>query len=246
MITFKFHILFFLMAFLCGITGFFKNFIFLTLIIIVHELGHVLLARIFKWKIDRVVILPIGGITIFDEVISKSLLEEFFILIFGPLFQIIFVNLFFFIFGFNEFIYYYNLFLLFFNLLPIYPLDGYKLFNIFLNIIFSYRLSFIVSIILSFIFLLLSFLFLFFYYHNFILFIAFIILLFRNIKYLFSFKLIFNKFLLERYLYKFYFKKYKFINNVFNMKRTCLHIFNYKGNLIDEKDYLKGYFKKNM
>lgn len=246
MIIFKFHVLFYIFSFICGITGYFKNFLFFSLLIIIHECGHVFAAYIFKWKVDRVVILPIGGITIFDEFLSKSILEEFFILLFGPLFQICFTYLFFYFFGFNELLYNYNLFLLFFNLLPIYPLDGYKFINLFFNLIFSYRLSFIFSIIFSFLFLLFSFLFIFFYYYNFILLIALFILLYRNIKYLFSFKLIFNKFLLERYLYNFYFNKIKYIDNIFNMKRTYLHIFKYRNKFINEKDYLKKYFKKNM
>lgn len=246
MITFKFHILFWVMALICGITGYFKNFIFLTLIVIVHEFGHVLLSCIFKWKIDKVVILPIGGITIFNEFISKSLVEEFLILIFGPIFQICFVYLIFLFFGFNDIIYCYNLFLLCFNFLPIYPLDGYKLFNLFFNLLFSFRTSFIISFIVSIIFLCISFLYVFFYYHNFFLFLSFLILLFRNFKYFLNFRYIFNKFLMERYLYDFKFRGRRIVNNIYKMKRSFLHYFIFNNNLIDEKKFLKIYFKKNM
>ena len=90
------------MAFICALTGYFKHFILFTLLIIIHELGHITGALIFKWKIKKVLILPLGGLTIFDEYLSKSIFEEFIILIMGPLYQIIFYYLFSFIFGYNE------------------------------------------------------------------------------------------------------------------------------------------------
>ena len=74
---FKIHPLFYLTAFICVITANFKNFIIFSSIIIVHELGHIIGAIIFKWKIDKVILLPFGGITIFQENIDKSLKEEF-------------------------------------------------------------------------------------------------------------------------------------------------------------------------
>ena len=87
---FKIHPLFYLTAFICVITANFKNFIIFSSIIIVHELGHIIGAIIFKWKIDRVILLPFGGITIFQENIDKSLKEEFIIAILGPLLQLVF------------------------------------------------------------------------------------------------------------------------------------------------------------
>ena len=45
--------------------------------------------------------------------------------------------------------YEYNLYILLFNLLPIFPLDGSKIFNLFLNQLFSFKKSHIYSIILS-------------------------------------------------------------------------------------------------
>ena len=91
---FKIHILFYITGLICFITGFFKNFIIFTSIILIHELGHITSALIFKWNIEKVIILPFGGITIFNERIDKSLLEEFIIAIMGPIFQIIFMIIF--------------------------------------------------------------------------------------------------------------------------------------------------------
>ena len=89
-ITFKIHPLYYLVAILSIITGLFKDFIYITLLIFIHEIGHTIGALIYKWKIKKIIILPFGGITIFNELINKSLKEEFVILILGPIFQILF------------------------------------------------------------------------------------------------------------------------------------------------------------
>ena len=247
MITFKIHVFYWIMAFICGITGYFKNFLLFSLIIIIHEFGHVTASLIYKWKIKKVVILPRGGITIFDEIISKYLNEEFVILIFGPLFQIIFYLIYTYIFGFNQILYNYNLILLLFNLLPIYPLDGYKLLNIILNIFFSFKLSHLISIIISLIINILLVIYIVLNF-NLILFFASINLLIRNIKELRNHNILFNKFLLERLLYNINLKKTKIIksNNLKKMKREYKHIFLSNNKYKTEKEVLSKYFSKKI
>ena len=71
--------------------------------------------------------MPFGCITIFNELINKPMMEEFIILIMGPLFQLINFLIFKDI---TPYFNYYNYGLFIFNMLPIYPLDGYKLFSI--------------------------------------------------------------------------------------------------------------------
>ena len=73
----KFHPLFYITATLMLFTGYFKDFSLFLIIVIFHELGHVLAGLIFKWKIKSINVLPFGAITIFDEGLTKSLLEEF-------------------------------------------------------------------------------------------------------------------------------------------------------------------------
>jgi len=85
----KIHPLFYIVAFITIITGFFKEFSYIMLIILVHELGHILTSIYFKWKIDRIMILPFGGITIFNEKINKPLKEELLIALSGPIIQLI-------------------------------------------------------------------------------------------------------------------------------------------------------------
>ena len=60
------------------------------LLIIIHELGHILISLIFKWNIDKIIILPFGGLTKYNEIINRPLIEEFLISVAGITFQIIF------------------------------------------------------------------------------------------------------------------------------------------------------------
>ena len=244
MIIFKIHLLYWLMAFICAFCGYFKNFLYFSLLIVIHELGHFIGAKIYHWKVKKIVLLPFGGITLFDEFLSKSLFEEFVILILGPLFQIIFYIFYSKIFGFNEILCNYHYALLLFNMLPIFPLDGYKLLNLFLNRFISFKLSHLLSILLSFITIILVFFLLILKHFNFLLFLAFIFLIFKNIEEIINHNLIFNKFLLERYLYILNFKKTRIIksNNLKKMHRNYKHLFYYDKKYETEKQILKKKF----
>ena len=132
-ITFKIHPLYYIVCLICIFTGLFRNLIYITLLILIHEIGHLIGALYYKWHIKKVVILPFGGITIFNELINKSLKEEFVILVLGPLFQILFYFVLVFFNIDNSLITSYHYSLLLFNILPIIPLDGSKLLNIILK-----------------------------------------------------------------------------------------------------------------
>ena len=209
------------------------------MLIIVHELGHILISLLFKWNIDKIIILPFGGLTKYNEIINRPLIEEFLIAISGMLFQMIFYILikncvdckyFSFI----------NYFIIVFNLLPIYPLDGSKILNIFFNKITSYKNSLSLTIIISYTFIIiLSFIFL-----NVNKIITFILVfLFLEVNKLYKErKALFNKFLLERYLNDFKFKRKKTINNVYKMKKDYRHLFYIDGKYLTENFFLKKMF----
>lgn len=228
---FKIHPFFYLFCLICIFTGYFKNFIYITLIILVHETGHILASIYYKWKIDKIVVLPFGGIILFDEKINRSLKEEFVITIMGPIFQIplLFIK--------DDLFHSYNLFLLLFNLIPILPLDGSKLVNIFFNKIFSFKLSHILSIILSFIMLILMF-----FKRNLIIYISLAFLLAKTITSIYEHKYLFHKFLFERYLYYFPFKKAIIIKDKSQMKRDYKHLFKVKNKYIKESIILSNLF----
>ena len=229
---FKIHPFFYLFAIICILTGYFKNFLFITCIIMFHELGHILIAYILNWKIEKVILLPFGGITIFNEYINRPIKQEFLIAIMGPIFQsfLFLIN--------DELFKTYNLNLLLFNLLPIFPLDGSKIINLFLNKMINFKQSHLISIVIS----IISILFLFHYKYSLILYISILFLIIKTIKELKLHKYLYNKFLFERYLYKFKFKKTKIINNKNNMMRDYNHIIREKNKYIKEYDFLLKLF----
>ena len=234
---FKIHPLFYLTAFICVITANFKNFIIFSSIIIVHELGHIIGAIIFKWKIDRVILLPFGGITIFQENIDKSLKEEFIIAILGPLLQLVF----YFLYSGNSIFNQYNLIILLFNLLPIYPLDGSKIVNILFNEFISFKRSHILTIITSFITLLVVILSI---KYNLLLYLILLFIVLEIIKEINKHNYYFNRFLLERYLYNNEYSKSKIIDNIKKMKKQTKHIFKINNKYFTEREIIRNLFDK--
>ena len=233
-----FHPIFLISTLIFISIGEFRFICYFMLIIIVHELGHIIVSLIFKWNIEKVIILPFGGLTKFNEIINRPLKEEFFIAISGIVFQMIFFVL---IKGKISYKYFniINYFILLFNLMPIYPLDGSKILNVLFNKLFSFKNSLIITSIVSYIFIII-FLLLFINVNKLVL-LVFSFLLIEVNKLYREKDFIFNKFLLERYLGKFKFKKEKTINSVDKMKKDYRHIF-----YINNKYLTENYFLKKM
>jgi len=238
---FKIHPLYYLVAILSIITGLFKDFTYVTLLIFIHEVGHTIGALIYKWDIKKIIILPFGGITIFNEYINKSLKEEFVILILGPLFQILFYFILCFYNIESTLITNYHYSLLIFNMLPIIPLDGSKLLNIILNKITNFKLSYMLTIYVS----ILTIILLLIKNKNMVLYIIIFFIILKIIKEYKDHKYVFNKFLFERYNYDFIFKHKKIIKGIKldKMKKEYKHLF-YDNKYYTEKEVLKRYFKR--
>lgn len=179
--------------------------------------------------------MPFSSLTIFNEDINRPLKEEFIILILGPIFQLVFVS-FFLSFNYIECVDKINNFLLFFNLLPIFPLDGYKFLNIFFNKIFSFKRSLILSLLISFVSIF------FFFKYDFLLFLVLCFCFFNTLKEFLRRREIFNRFLLERYLKKYKFTKSIIVLNISSMKRDYRHIFKENGKYKTEYEKLKERF----
>ena len=239
------HPLFLISVLIFTLIGYFKFISYFMLLIIVHELGHILVAYLFKWNIEKVIILPFGGLTKFNEKINRPLIEEFLVAIAGISFQIIFYLLIK-----NNIDYKYfnliNYFIIIFNLIPIYPLDGSKILNVFFNLITSYKNSILLTVIISYIFIIVFFLM--FFKLNRLLSIVIIFLYFETNKLYKQRNELFNKFLLERYLYEFKFRRKKTINNIDKMKKGCKHLFYIDGKYLTESYFLKKMFdiKNNL
>jgi stage IV sporulation protein FB len=241
---FKLHFSFYVIAFFALLTGLFKDFMLFSSLIFIHELGHILGGLIFKWKINKVIIMPLGGLTKFEYSLSKSSFEEMIILVLGPLFQIIYYALYTMYFGYNSHLYYFHYALLIFNLMPIYPLDGFKALNLILHNCLSFYKSIFLSLIISLTFVFCLLVISLTKMFNLVIIISLFILLSKNIDELANLKFLFNKFLLERYLGSYNFKKEKVVKNIYDMQKNKRHIFVFDNEYITEKAMLKAYFKK--
>lgn len=228
--------LFYLFLLIIIFTGNFNNFIPYFSLLIIHEFGHAITGVILGYKLEKIIIYPCGGITIFNLPLNIPLRNELLILIMGPITQIIG---YFILQRYYQEIYLYHYALLIFNLLPIYPLDGGKILNTLCGYIFCYLNSFYITFIISIIFIILVFIFSIMHFNlNFVLMIIF--MLFKLFKVYQQRYYYYNRFLLERYLNKYKFKKIKVINNSNHFYRDREHIINFK----KERDYLNKMFRK--
>ena len=89
MIEFHYTYLFIALSFI--ITGHVKDLLVFTSIIIFHELGHYLMAKINKVKVKKITIYPFGGITTLDTLINININRELLIAMGGILFQTIYM-----------------------------------------------------------------------------------------------------------------------------------------------------------
>ena len=224
----------------------FKEFSMIFLIIIIHELGHLMAAKYYKWNFDKIAIYPFGGCLKFDEKVNRSLKEELFILISGPLFQIgLFFIISFFqtrgLMTYRNFIIFktYHYTLLIFNLLPIYPLDGGRILNIIVNFIMPYKKGNRLVVIISFVIIIIMM----FFYKNMNFTLMGILLTSELFLYLKRQNYLYNRMLLERYMDNLYFKKLKKINNKDSMYKGRRHLILFNNKYITEREYLKERFR---
>jgi len=244
----EFHYTYLIMALGFVLTGYFLNLIIFTSIILIHELGHYLIAKINQIKVDKIVIYPYGGITKLEDKINLNINSELMVAISGVMFQTIYFLIIFFLWK-NNLIrnYTYNLFYLYhisilnFNLLPIYPLDGSKIINLFLSKYFNFKLSNKLTILISIVALIIIIIIN--YYNLNYSYIMILSILIQNIyKYYKNLEFIYMKFLLERYLYKINYNKLKIIKNKDKMYKNYYHFFKINNKIISEEKMLKKMF----
>ena len=216
--------LFLLFLVIIIITGNFNTFIPYFALLMIHELGHALAGIVLGYQLDRISIYPYGGITSFNLPLNIPLKEELFILIMGPMMQIIgyliLKNIFY-----DISILHYAL--LFFNLLPIYPLDGGKILNVFCNYYFNYLRSFNLTLVISLMFIIGLFAYNFINFNlNLVLMLIFLVTKIYDVYHKRFYY--YNRFLLERYLHHYSFSKFKYIDNIKKFYRDTKHMVNYQ------------------
>lgn len=135
----KIHFSLIIIAMMLIFSGFYKEFMLFFLIILAHECGHYVMAKIFGQKINYLNFTIVGGILDL-ELKEISRIQKFLIYLAGICVNGLFVLL-------SRFIAdpyqrtlvrNYNLLLIFFNLIPIYPLDGFQI----IQTIFTYNSPF--------------------------------------------------------------------------------------------------------
>lgn len=115
-------------------TGTFLELFIIFALVLFHELGHYIAARMMKWRIRYIVLWAFGGVMDTEEHGNKTMREEAFVTLAGPYQHLVVYFLCFLVETFQlmpasilELILYYNTILLLFNLIPVWPLDGGKL-----------------------------------------------------------------------------------------------------------------------
>jgi len=225
-------------ALLALFTGNFKMFTVITIIILVHESGHILASIYFKWNIEAIVIMPFSGLIKFNEKINRPLKEQFIICIMGPIFQVIFWLLLkrYDIYNFEL----YNKLLLSFNLLPINILDGSKLLNVFFNVFLPFKKSYFLIDIVSLISIVVLCMYSIIINSKLVVFLCLFFLV-KTIKDMKLFSLVFYKFLLERIMIDLNGLKINIIEEV-NINKIRINRLNYfldNGVFVNERDLLR-------
>ena len=240
----EFHYTYILIAISFILTGYFSNLLIFTSIIIIHELGHYIIAKLLKLNPQKMVIYPFGGITKMDNPVNTSTNKELIVAISGIMFQTIYYLIIIILYRNNilrEYIfniykkYYDNI--LIFNLLPIYPLDGSRILTSLLSKILPYKKTMKLNIIIS-ILTGLTVTYINYYEFNYTTIMVVLIIIDNLIKYHKNINYIFNNFLLERYLHRLHFKKTKKIDKISHMYKDKYHIIKQKKGYLTEKQLL--------
>lgn len=144
-IRWSIHPLFVIVMLASVLTGYFAELLTLFIIVLVHEMGHIVVARGYGWTIREVKLLPFGGVAEVEQASGISAKEETLVAIAGPL-QNLWMGLLAWGMGtagiwdgdWGAYVAQANLMIALFNLLPIHPLDGGKLLQALLSYLFSY------------------------------------------------------------------------------------------------------------
>ena len=142
----KIHNSTYIVLLLSFLSGYFEYMYLFLLIIIIHEIGHVIFGYFVNFKYSTIIIYPFGGLTIYNEELNINSNKELISLLGGIIFQILFYLLILLLYN-NLFITDHvfmiikkiNILLISFNFLPILPHDGGRLLCSILEKLFPYK-----------------------------------------------------------------------------------------------------------
>ncbi len=122
------HFLTFVYIVFSIIGGYFDLYFYSLLIVIIHEMCHLLMAYYFNFKIEKVEILPFGAYLSLKDFYFHSILEELCVVLAGlasHLFLYVFISHFCYVN--KQYLLMINSYVFYFNLIPVYPMDGHRI-----------------------------------------------------------------------------------------------------------------------
>lgn len=139
-----------------AVTGYLLEALTLFGIVFIHEMGHVVTAKGFGWRVREVQFLPFGGVAVVDELGTVPAYEELAVTLAGPLQHVWMIVLAVFMKTVNpsnlewwDYFIQVNFMIGCFNLLPVLPLDGGKILKCLFEYVISYNRSIWISAWLS-------------------------------------------------------------------------------------------------
>ncbi len=227
------------------LAGYIKNISIILIIVLIHELGHVFFFRLYKIKIEKIVIYPFGGVSYINKKIHERIYKDILISMGGIIMQIILLFIVYLLYEWDVVVLStyslfvrYNINIIIFNLIPIIPLDGSKLLLAILSKFMAYKKSYHIMIIVGIISLVCYILGNFIYRVNdLVLDVYLVVKIYEVIK---EEKQVINKFYLERLLYDNYYNA--IISNIDNIDKIRIdkyYFFKDNKRYINEKDYIR-------
>ncbi len=225
------------------LSGYIKNIFIILIIVLIHELGHVFFFYLFKIEIESIVIYPFGGVSKVNKKIHERIYKDVLISLGGIMFQFILFIMFYYMYKcglivrstydmFNT----YNNSVILFNLIPMIPLDGSKLLMSLLLKFLSFKLSYIVNVIVGIISLVL------FIVYNMVFrvndLVIYVFLIINIIKVIREYKYVMNRFYLERVLFDNYYDGIVNNSSLDRMKIDKYYYFKEGSKFINEKKYI--------
>jgi len=149
---------FFVIIFFMFFLGYIKQFAVILIMVTIHELSHILAAKICGLNIEKIIFTPIGEIAVINNIERTVFFKRIAIVLAGPLSNML-IALYAHFFNMN-FIRNINFSIALFNLLPIYPLDGGRILQYIISkrfgVIFANKLTIKISYIFCYIFFVLG------------------------------------------------------------------------------------------
>lgn len=122
-------------------------------IVLIHEIGHVAMARELGWTVTEVQLLPFGGVATMEDAYATDPLDEIVVALAGPFLNVVMMGMaYLFWYGnvwteeWARFFLVSNATIALFNLLPIWPLDGGRILQAMLCWFLPYRRAALLSL----------------------------------------------------------------------------------------------------